>query len=97
MAVDSHTAISLAKSMGLSIMASLEHPTEGSPTGGAIDPKHILASIIHGLANDIQAILGDALEKSTSMFPHKPPATPNRNTLPQHLWPKSVRHDISNN
>ncbi len=29
------------------------------------------------------------------MFPHKPPGKPGTGTLPWHLWPKSVRHDVS--
>jgi hypothetical protein len=60
-----------------------------------LDLQFVSASIF-GLANDIQATLGDAMVEATTMFPHKPPATPNRGTLPRHLWPKSVRYDISN-
>jgi len=30
------------------------------------------------------------------MFPHTTLATPSKDTLPRHLWPKSVRHDVSN-
>ena len=29
------------------------------------------------------------------MFPHKRPATPIKGTLPRHICPKSVRHDVS--
>ena len=31
-----------------------------------------------------------------AMFPHKPTPVPTRNTLPHHLWPKTVRQDFSN-
>ena len=30
------------------------------------------------------------------MFPHNPPATLGKGTLPRHLWTKSARHDVSN-
>jgi len=49
-----------------------------------------ITSSIVGLANDIQAILGDALTTATTMFPHKPPAKSGMGTNPRHLWPKSV-------
>ena len=93
--MDSHTANSLDKAMCHSILVSLEHSPEGSLTRDALDPQFVSSSIL-GLANDIQAILGDTLVEATTMFPRKPPATPNRGTLPRHLWPKSVRHDVSN-
>ena len=94
MAVDSYAATSLAKAMGHSIMDTLAHYHEGSSTGDSLDPQFVSTSTL-GLASDIQAILGDAMVEATSIFPHKPPATPSRGTLPQHLWPKLVRHDIS--
>ena len=94
-AVDSHSVTSLAKAMDQSILASLAHSTEGSPTGDALDPQYISASIL-GLANDIQAILGDALVESTTMFPHKSPHTPNRGTPPTSLAqigsPRCLQH-----
>ncbi len=46
------------------------------------------------MAEDLQVILGEVMTTATIMFPHKP--TPNKGILPQHLWPKSVRHDIFN-
>jgi len=30
------------------------------------------------------------------MLTYKTPATPRKGTLPRHLWPKSVRPDVSN-
>ena len=81
--------------MGHSILASLGHEPGSSPTDDAIDP-HCVASSIVGLANNIQGILGDALAEATTMFPHKPPATLDKGTLPRHLWTKSVRYDVSN-
>jgi len=93
-AVDSYATIPLAKAMGHSILDSLAHYPEDSPTRDTLDPQFVSTSIL-GLANDIQVILGDALVEATTMFPHKPPATPSRGTLPRHLWPTSVLHDVS--
>ncbi len=93
--MDSYAATSLAKAMGHSLLASLGHGPGSIPTGDAMDP-HCIASSIVGLANDIQAILGDALETATTMFPHKPPATPGKGIFPRNLWPKSVNHNVSN-
>ncbi len=50
---------------------------------------------ILGLANEIQAILGEALTEATNMSPLKTPTPPSEGTLPRHLWPKPVRQDIS--
>jgi len=93
--VDSYASISLAKAIGHYLLASLGDGPENIPTCGAMDP-HCISSSIVGLAKDIQAILGDALAEATTTFPHKPPATLGQGTLPRHLWPKSVRHDVSN-
>ena len=93
--VDSYVVTSLAKAMGHSILASLGHDLKRSLASDVIDP-HCVESAIVGLANDIQAILGDALAEATTMFPQKPLATPGKGTLPRQLWPKSVRHDVSN-
>jgi hypothetical protein len=35
------------------------------------------------------------MESATAIFPQKQVA-PKRGTLPHHLWPKSVRHDVKN-
>ena len=94
MAVESYAATSLAKVMGHSILDSLGHEPRSSPTYDAIDSRCVASSIL-GLANDIQTILGDALAEATTMFPYKPPATLDKGTLLRHLWPKSVRHDVS--
>ena len=93
MTVDSYAATSLAKAMGHSLLASLGHWPGNSPTGDTLN-NQCLASAVVGLANDIQAILGDALTTATTMFPHKPPATPGKGTLPRHLWPNTVKHDV---
>jgi hypothetical protein len=93
--VDSYAATLLATAMGHSILASLGHGPGSSPTRDATDP-HCITSSILGLANDIQAILGDALAEAATVFSHTPPATPNKSTLPRHLLPKSVRHNVSN-
>ncbi len=54
-----------------------------------------MTSSILGLANGIQAIIGDALAEATSMFHLKTHASPGKGTLPRHLWPKTVRQDVS--
>ena len=95
MAVDSHAHSSMAKAMGHSLLASRAHCFEGMHTGDALDSQCV-ESFILGLANDIQSILADALAEATIMFPHITPTTPNKGTLPRHLWPKPVRHDVSN-
>ena len=81
--------------MGHSLLASLAHYPEGMPTRDALDPQCVASPILN-LANDIQAILGDALTEATTMFHHNTPATPSEGTLPRHLLPKSDRHDVSN-
>ena len=57
--VDSHAATSLAKAMGHSLLASLGQGHDHIPTSDAIDSQCVASTIV-GLANDIQAILGDA-------------------------------------
>ena len=94
MTVDSCAVTSLAKATGHSLVASLGHGPGNIPIGDTLDTQCIASAVV-GLANDIQAILGDALTTATTMFPHKPPAKPGKGTIPRHLWPKSVRHDIS--
>ena len=95
MTVDSHAATSLAKAMGQSLLASIGQGPENIFTCDTIDTQCI-ASSKDGLANGIQANLGDALTTATTMFPHKPPAKPGMGTIPRHIWPKSVKHDVSN-
>jgi hypothetical protein len=92
--VDSYAATSLAKAMGHSLLASLSHGHGHIPASDAIDSQ-CAAATIAGLSDDFQAILDDALATATVMFPHKPPAKPGKGTLPWHLWPKTVRHDVS--
>ena len=87
-AVYSHASISLAKAVSNSLLASLANQPEGRPTGDAMDPQCVESSIL-GLANDIHAILGEALAAATTIFPHKTPATHNKGTLPRHLWQKN--------
>jgi len=76
-------------------MDSLEFPTghislEGNKENSQDTKIHILE-----LANTPQDILGEAMATATTMFPHKVAPPPTRGTLPRHLWPNSVRHDIS--
>ena len=81
--------------MGHSLLASLTRQPEGRFTCDAPDPEWVEAAML-GLVNDIQAILGEALAAATTMFTHRTPATHSIGTLPRHLWPKSVRPDVSN-
>ena len=89
-AVDSHGAIELARAMGQSLLASLPQHAGGAPSvpGSA---SIGMEKDIHGLAHDIQTILGDALSEATKMFPLKTHNPPSKGTLPRHLWPKQVR------
>ncbi len=82
--VDSYAATSLSMAMGHSLLASLSHGPGNIPASDAIDSQCVASTIV-GLANDIQAILGDALTSATTMFPHTPPAKPGKGTLPRHL------------
>ncbi len=93
MAVDSYAATSLATAMNRSLLDFFTHSSEGSPVGGSLVPTRDAKTFIIGLANDIQAILRDA---TTAMFLHKPFVVPTRGTLPRHLWPETVCHNISN-
>ncbi len=54
----------------------------------------VTVTILGMAAEDLQVILGEAMETTTAMLPHKP--TPDRGILLRHLWPKLSRHDISN-
>jgi len=82
--VDSYAATSLAKAKCHSLLASLGHGPGNIPTGDTLDAQCITSAVV-GLANDIQAILGEALTTATTMFQHKPPATPGKGTIPRHL------------
>ena len=83
-AVESYGAIALAKAMGQSLLTSLTHSSGGRYANHALG-SHPLEPAILDLAKDIQAILGEALEEATHMFPLKTPTTPNKGTLPRHL------------
>ena len=49
---------------------------------------------ILSLATDLQSILGEAMHMATTMFPLKA-GTPNKGqTLPHHLWPKAILHEV---
>ena len=52
-----------------------------------------MEAAILSIAFDLQTILGEAMTTAKAIFPHKP-AAPKKGTLPKHLWPKSVRHDV---
>jgi hypothetical protein len=35
------------------------------------------------------------MDTATAMIPHKAAPPPSKGTLPYHLWPNSVRHDVA--
>jgi len=94
--VNCYAATSLAKAMGHSLLASLGHEPGSIPTDDAMYPHCVTSSSIVGFANNIKAILGEALTEATTMFPDKAAGYPGKGTLPRHLWPKSVRQYVSN-
>jgi hypothetical protein len=49
---------------------------------------------ILSLATYLQNILGDAMHMATTMFSLKAGTTCKRQTLPHHLWPKAVLHNV---
>ncbi len=72
MTVDSYAATSLAKAMGHSLLASLSHGHGHIPASDAIDSQCVASTIV-GLANDIQAIIGDALDNGNHHVPAQVP------------------------
>jgi hypothetical protein len=85
----------LARAIALSLMDSIEFPTGHiSPEGNRETSQDTKIDILE-LANTLQDILGEAMATATTMFPHKVTPPPTRGTLPRHLWPNSVRHDVS--
>ena len=93
--VDSYSTISLARATGLSLNDSLEFSTGTISPEGNRDISQDTRSHILELANTLQDILGEALDTAKAMFPHKAAPPPTRGTLPRHLWPNSVRHDVA--
>ena len=96
MAVDSYTSTLLAKAMALSLIDSLSLPSGYHPLEGYKEPSQETMASILRLAKDLQAILGEAMDTTTAIFPHRISSAPARSTLPHHLWLKSARYDISN-
>ncbi len=76
------------------ILANLQGPTNPSDT---TDPMECLLGgrdSILSLAADLQNILGVAMHLDTTMFQLKA-CTPHKGqTLPHHLWPKAVLHEV---
>ena len=87
---------SLVMAMYRFLLDSLSHPSGDHLLATSQDPTQATTAPIIGLANDIQAILGEAKETATTMFPHKSTSAPARVTLPRHLWLKSLRNHIFN-
>jgi hypothetical protein len=93
--IDSYTAIMLAKATALSLRDSLEFPSGTISPEGVREVSQDTKTHIIELANTLQDILGEAMDTASAMFPHKKSPSPTRGTLPRHLWPNSVRHDVT--
>jgi hypothetical protein len=92
--VESHSATSLAIATANAILNSLGgSPPKSKP---ANTPGHHLGGreAILSLAADLQNILGDAMDMAKTMFPLKATTSNKGRTLPHHLWPESVLHDV---
>jgi hypothetical protein len=61
----------MANAISHSLLVSLAHYPEEMHTGDALDPQCVELSIL-GLANDIQAILADALAPVGGSYNHVP-------------------------
>ena len=92
MVVDSYTAIYMSTARAHRLLASLTRNEVSCPANARPNPHEVEKSVL-SLANDLQAILVDAMDTATAMFPKKPSA-PKKGTLPQLIWPKQVRHGI---
>jgi hypothetical protein len=91
LAVDSHSPTSLAFATANAILMSLGDGTN------TLTPENTAGQHLgdrDSLATDLKNILGDAMNIATTMFPLKATTPCNGQTLPHHLWPKSVLHDI---
>ena len=85
----------LAKATALSLRDSLEFPSGAISPDGVREISQDTKTHIIELANTLQDILGEAMDTASAMFPHKKTPPPSRGALPRHLWPNSVRHDIT--
>jgi hypothetical protein len=80
MVVDSYTAIYMSTARAHTLLDSLT-PNEVSGSANPPPNPHEVEKTVLSLANDLQAILVDAMDTATAMFPQKPFA-PKRGTLP---------------
>ena len=95
-AVDSTAAIALSSAMAHTLLESLsDDDNQGQNNRPPPCPQGVEVAIL-SIASDLQTILEEAMRTATTIFPQKP-AAPKKGTLPQHLWPKSVRRDVDNN
>ena len=93
--MDSYTPTMIVRATALSLMDSIEFPTGHiSPEGNRETSQGTKIHILE-LANTLQDILGESMATATTMFPHKVAPPPTKVTLLLHLWPNSVRHDVS--
>jgi len=75
-AVDSYASTSLGKSMARYLLDSLSHLARAHLLEETREPSHDTMASILGLANDLQTILGEAIDKTTAMSPHKLSSAP---------------------
>ena len=52
-----------------------------------------MEAAIPSIASDLQIIMGEAMTTAMAIFPQTL-AAPKKDTLTQHLWPKSVQRDV---
>ena len=93
-AVESHSPTSLVIATANAILRNLEDGTTVvTPENTAGQQLGGMDSIL-SLATDLQQIQGNATDMATTMFTLKDTTPCKVQTLPHHLWPKSVLHDI---
>jgi hypothetical protein len=94
MAKDSHSPTSQAIAAAKAILTNLgDSPNLAittDPTGSMLGDRDSILS----LATNLQNMLGDAMHMDTIMFPLKTGTPCKRQTLPHHLWPQAVLHDV---
>jgi hypothetical protein len=92
--VDLNTAIFLSTAMARTLLDSVFINEVSRLMTPSPNPMEVQAALL-SLANDLQTILGDAMDMITAMSPHESSAL-KRGTFSQHLWRKMARHDILN-
>jgi hypothetical protein len=92
--VDTYHPTFLAIATANAILTGIEDTqpshTAATLTGVRLGDRDSILS----LAADLQHTLGEAMDLATKMFPLKAGTPAKAHTLPHHLWPKSVMHDV---